>query len=288
VAKRIFEGRVVFLITGEDGRIGVLADEDGVLVPHRRERGQWERLPLPSPYAGSPSELHAGIYFGRDNRPRLMGYLGSGDASHIVYLRFKDGRWQPELREIGPLGKDGPRPLFGVLGEADPEVVCRVDDRCLIKSRKGWKETPPSIPPSAVVRAFEGHGYAVSDAGVFRADDKAFVRVGPAAAWDTPATGFWVGKDEAVAVVAPTRSMMFFLEPGAASWIAEPAIMPHPADVAGPSSDRWVAAESGLFHHDADGWKRIDGVTGPVTRVIVTPLATIAGGDNGVFEIVAR
>ena len=264
----------------------MLADEDGEIVPYRREGKTWQRLALPPAERAKVGALTAGIYFGRDNRPRLMGY--HSPPSGIVYLRFKDDSWRPELREIGPLGKDGPEPLFGVLGEADPEVVCRAGDRCLVKSRRGWKEATPSPVPTAVVRAFEGKGYAVTLDGVFRADDNHFVRVGPPPPWKAQPTGLWVGPGEAIAVVEPISGMIHSLENAGAKWTTEAAPLERPSDVVGPPSDRLVTGLDGLAHGDGARWSRVSGVNGPLDRVIVAAWGTIVGGRSGIFTVATQ
>ncbi len=282
-AHAVFDKAALFVATGEDGRIGVLADDGGDVVPYRREGNAWQRLELPPSQRAKVGALQAGIFFGRDNRPRLMGYRR--EPARIVYLRFKDDAWRPELREIGPLGKEGPEPLFGVLGEADPEVVCRVGDRCLIKSRQGWKETPPSLPPTAVVRAFEGKGYAVTEEGVFRADDKKLVRVGPPAPWSGQPTGFWVGAGESIAVVERDAGALHLLEGEGATWQRKALPMKHPMDVAGPAKDRFIAGDGGLLHGEGEAWSSVGGATGALDRVIVAAWGIVAGGRSGVFVV---
>jgi len=89
-----------------------------------------------------------------------MGHRKAGDP-RMVYLRFRDGAWKEERSEIGALAGDSSE-LFGVLGEVDPEVVCKVGGICLVKSRQGWKEVNATIPPSAVVRVFHGKGWALT------------------------------------------------------------------------------------------------------------------------------
>src|SRR5262245_43136936 len=65
-------------------------------------------------------------FFGRDDQPRLMGYrrADGGGRAEPFYRRFKGGRFQPEPSELGPLAAPEGA-LYGVLGHADPEVVCR-------------------------------------------------------------------------------------------------------------------------------------------------------------------
>jgi hypothetical protein len=278
-AKRIFEQPVEFLITGEKGRLAVLTRNGSATLPHRFEAGKWEALELPA--AHKPADAATlGIYFGRDNRPRLMGYAGAPESARMVYLRYKDGAWQDQRSELGGDAADTAA-LFGVLGEADPEVVCKVGmPTCLLKSRKGWKDVKSSLTPGAVIRAFEDKGYALTSDGVYRADDSGFTRVGPAAPWKTPATGFWVGPGDKMAVVEPAANSVHVFNGDI--WRSERAPIDGARDVAGPAGDRWFAGTAGLAYVGAEGPTRVGDATWDLTRVILVAGSAYAGGESGV------
>src|SRR4051812_37945704 len=90
---------------------------------------QARELPAPTLPPRSTVEL----FFGRDNEPRLMGFAPSGAGGDVpVYLRFRQGAFRSEPSELGPLGAPHGA-LYGVLGFADPEVVCRPRELCLVK-----------------------------------------------------------------------------------------------------------------------------------------------------------
>ncbi len=278
-AKRIFDTPVEFFITGEKGRLAVLARDGAATLPHRFEAGKWEALELPAAHKAADAST-LGIYFGRDNRPRLMGYAGAPESARMVYLRYKDGAWQDQRSELGGVAADSAA-LFGVLGEADPEVVCKVGmPTCLLKSRKGWKDVKSSLTPGAVIRAFEGKGYALTSDGVYRADDGGFTRVGPAAPWKTAATGFWVGPGEKMAVVEPGANSLHVFNGDV--WRSERAPIDGPRDVAGPAGDRWFAGQAGLAHVGADGPTRVGDATWDLSRVILASGSAYAGGKSGV------
>jgi len=277
---------VSFLITGEDGRIAVLADEAGSVVPHRFERGGWAAVPLPEAQKTTVTGASLGIYFGRDNRLRLMGHREVSGARRMVYLRHRDGVWQDQRTEIGSLAGDASQ-LYGVLGEADPEVVCKLGGICLLKSRKGWKELANTIPPDAVVRVFAGKGWALTGEGVFRADDTGFARVGPPPPWKTPATGFWVGADGAIAVAEPAAHAIHRLDPGATSWQTDRSPIGGPRDVSGPPSDRWICGDGGIVHGDGSAFARVGSPTWRFARWIATPSGGLAGGADGVYAVQA-
>ncbi len=300
ITKRVFETPVDFFIAGEKGRMAILATEDGAVVPYRFEREKWERLALPEKHRAAEDDASLGIYFGRDNRPRLMGFRDLKKPK-MVYLRFKDGAWQDQRSELGALAGEGAA-LFGVLGEADPEVVCRLDSICLLKSRKGWQEVERSITPSAVVRAFGGAGYALTNDGLFRAGPKTFDRVGPAATWTTRATGFWVGQGspagDLAIVVEPEKNLLHVLaEPGGA-WRTESSPITRPIDVVGPLGAALVVGDGGIAHRQplagearalGGQWQRIGEASWSFHRAIeVSPSGFVIAGRSGVVTLAHR
>ncbi|MFO0556027.1 MAG: hypothetical protein U0271_47050 [Polyangiaceae bacterium] len=279
----IFDKPVTFFITGEGGRLAALTSEQGVVVPYRFESGAWQRLELA--FKQSTDEpLVAGIYFGRDNRPRLMGFVRSSGKNRMVYLRFKDGKWQDQRKELGSLASESST-LYGVLGEADPEVVCKLDSTCLLKSRKGWKEIPASIPVDAVVRAFSGRGYALTRDGLFRADDKGFVRVGGAAPWTTPATGFWVSDNGAAVVVEPEKNRIHELAANANEWKTTESPTKGPRDVVGPETDRWLVGQDGVVRYESGRASRVGPIGWDLSRAIRVDKALFVAGAAGVSRI---
>lgn len=278
---RIFEQPVRFLITGEDGRLAVLALEEGKIVPHRFEAGRWSRLDLPEAHRAGPEDT-LGIYFGRDNRPRLMGYRAG--AKKMVYLRFRDGKWQEQRSEIGALAADDAH-LFGVLGEADPEVVCRVDKLCLIKSRKGWQEVKPDVPVDAVVRAFHGRGYALTEKALLVAGAKGFEPVGPSGPWSTRPTGFWIAPDGACVVVEPDRALVHELAPGAAAWRTERSPIAGPRDVVGPASARTLVGDGGVARGAGGKYARVGERGLRFDRAIEAGDHVLVGGQSGVAKL---
>lgn len=277
---RLFDKPVDFFITGEKGRLGVIAREDEQAVPYRFQKGKWEKLALPKPVPAL--SLHAGIYFGRDNLPRLMGWRDDGGAIALVYLQHK-GKWEDAKSEIGGMAKLPATPLFGVLGEADPEAVCRLGDTCLMKRRSGWKQVPsPELPSHAIVRAFNGDGYALHEAGLSRQEEKGFVAVGGAPPWKTP-RGFWIGPDGA-AIVAADASL-FVRSAGASAWDAQPLPVTEVLDVIGPATEPIAVVASGVLHRGPSGIERIgeDGLL--LDRVIAADGAVYVAGESGVFSI---
>lgn len=286
--KSLFTVPVDFFITGEAGRLGVIAREDEEAVPYRFQNGKWEKLALPKPVPAA--SLHAGIYFGRDNLPRLMGYRDDG-AIALVYLQFK-GKWEDAKKEIGGMAKLPATPLFGVLGEADPEAVCRIadpaddthkiGDTCLMKRRSGWKQKDSGLPADAIVRAFNGTGYALHAGGLFKEGEKAFALVGPSPLpWKTP-RGFWIGP-EGEAIVAADDAL-YTLEKGATEWKRE-ALPAEARDVVGPLDRATVVLSTGVLRRGASGFERVGDAPMDVDRVIEADGVVYVAGESGVFRV---
>jgi len=286
--ERVFEKPVVFIAPGRDGRLAVIADEAGQAVPWRFASGAWKRLPLPEAHAAPVAKLEAGIYFGRDDRPRLMGYVQEDDRVRMVYLRFKGGQWRPEPKEIGRLGKAPPRELFGVLGWDDPEVVCKTGDVCLIKSRKGWQEIEPTIAANARVRAFGGKGYAVTSDGLYRADRAGFVRLGPPAPWTTAPAGFRVDAEGEIAVTEPARNRIHVLDAKGKAWGWMDSPVKRPKDVAGPTSGPIVVGAGGMARREAGQWHRVGDADWKLEFALMEAdpkSGVIVAGESGVFRV---
>ena len=286
-AERLLDARVVFVARGEEGRLAVLADEAGIVAPWRFEKGTWDKLPLPDAHASKVGTSALGMYFGRDNRPRMMGYRVTAEGPRMVYLRHRDGAWQDQRREVGSLASDT-SVLFGELGEADPEIVCREGGASIIKGRFGWNVLKSAPPKEAVIRGFAGRGYALQTDGLYVGESKSFVRIGGAAPWKTAVTGFWVGADGAVAVVEPAADALHVFEPKTGVWTTEPSPVRGPRDVAGPVGNRYVVGDEGIAHLGAKGARRIGEAAISLARVLLIEDHVVAAGPAGVFMIRIR
>ncbi|HEX5100331.1 MAG TPA: hypothetical protein VFV94_12565, partial [Polyangiaceae bacterium] len=131
---KVLPGPVLSAAVGTPPRMAVWSGQSVTLFDGATAR----ELPPPRLPPGAVVEL----FFGRDDQPRLMGFAPAEAGKEIpVYLRFRHGSFRPEPSELGPLG--APRgALYGVLGFADPEVVCRPRELCLVKRTTGWKRVP--------------------------------------------------------------------------------------------------------------------------------------------------
>lgn len=241
--------------------------------------GRWRDLPFGRLVAPDPASDHLEVYFGRDDRPRIMGYRERAGRLSQRYYRWK-GNWRDRAGEIGRLDGDPPAALFGVLGHADPEVVCKQGDICIIKRRTGWTMVPV---PSQLhrVRIADGRAYAVAagSALTLGTGDDAWAPLTPAVPWtETPSALAVVGTT--VWVAAGTS----VYRGSAARWRSTPSIVGAARALwAGADDDVWVVGENGVGHHDGRGWRRLAEPVGPQSAVTGHRGDVWVAGPNGVW-----
>src|SRR6478735_4679736 len=176
---------------GEGTRIAVLAD-----TPYVGDKRGLRPVPLPAmlqPKAGEVDEL--GIYFGRDNEPRIMGTRRGTQGERAVYLRHLASGWRDGREEIGQLGGAVPGGLWGVLGAADPELVCRAGASCIIKRSSGWT-TAPAGSLKRTVTLQDGQLWGLDASGISGIDAHGWTLVIAAPAWSEP-RAFWATRGQA-------------------------------------------------------------------------------------------
>lgn len=266
---------IVSIAMGEP-RVAALGAEPWIL-----EKGSWTKLPYPDHIRATLREGAEGrIFFGRDDRPRVMGVRQHKGHAAQLYLRQRDGVWADASGEIGKLRDLPAQALFGVLGHADPEVVCKIDDDCIIKRRTGWKMLRAgSIRTRIDLQG--GVAWAIYPDSVARLeDDKRWVTVGAPAPFRDPG-GLWARGDE-VWVSEPVSGRLFHLREGA--WASEPAPFASPRGLWGPARDDiWLAGAGGLAHYDGSRWSIVAGPTGPLSEVDGRPGEVWAAGESGVW-----
>jgi hypothetical protein len=212
---------------------------------------------LPPPVADAKG---VEIYFGRDDQPRLMGFLGQDS----VYMRWRGGAWQRGASEIGKLGAGTRAPLFGVLGYDDPEVVCKVGEQCIIKSVTGWQTIPaPAGHPRVVLSG--KRAFAFEGATLLRLEKDGFRSIGEGLPFTKPSS-VWAVSESEIWVSEQSTGALFHLTGGA--WKREASPVAGPRGLWGTSaSDVWLAGDGGAAHYDGKLWSSVRGATQAVEVV---------------------
>jgi hypothetical protein len=245
--ERVLDAPVHSLALSKSGRVAVLGTEAWM------DRGKGlVKLPRPDKLGE-----HVQIYFGRDDAPRLMGYVGSDSGGEGVYARFRGGAWERGASEIGKLGGAPHSPLFGVLGEDDPEVVCRAD-LCILKRRTGWTMVPP--PPGLPrVTLCAGVAWAVEGSKLFRAGTDGWHALEAAPSFTT-ADGLWAHSETNIWLSEHSTSSLHHFDGN--TWQKSPSPIDGPRGLwATAPNDVWLVGDGGAAHYDGTTWSRVTGAT---------------------------
>jgi len=259
---------------GDGTRIAVLAD-----VPYVGDARGLKPLPLPAMLRPKAAEVDdSSIFFGRDNEPRIMGSRRSEKGERAVYLRHLPSGWRDGREEIGQLGGPAAGGLWGVLGSADPELVCRAGSSCIIKRNSGWT-TAPAGPLPRIVTLQDGVLWGLDASGISGIDAHGWKLAIPAPAWSEP-RAFWATRGEAW---VSTQTELFHYQDG--KWAA----VPSPVGVAssfwgGRRDSVWMVGSGGAAHFDGQRVRPV-AINGPL-RVVRgrTDRELWFGGDAGLFR----
>lgn len=265
-----------------DKRIAVLTREgkrDGT-VWVREANGKWvdtllgDDLKAPE---GSRDDLR--LWFGRDDRPRLMGTRSGPQGESMVYLRHK-GVWRTGFGEIGRLGNAPQAALFGILGHADPEVVCKLGDICIIKRITGWTMIP--VPSERMHVELVGKGaIAAGRTSALRLGKDAWQPIGAGVPWKGDPGGIWGSEDGEIWVSIPEADRLYHLD---GNWTEHPSPIAGPNQLWGKPGDVWLSGAGGLAHHDGTRWRRDSTLRGPCRDVRGHDGAVYAACDSGVWR----
>ena len=267
------EKRLAALTVERPGRYGAVMMRDG---------RTWRELALPAkiqPAEGERDRLR--VFFGRDDRPRLMGHRESGAAQAQRYYRWK-GNWRDKAGEIGRLDGEPAAALFGILGHADPEVVCKLGDICIIKRITGWTMVPVPAERHEVEIA-GGSAFAVAKGSALRIDekDKAWRPLpggsslrAPRALWPFADGSLWVVDGEELAHFDGRQ------------WTTSASAVAGPRRLWGPApSDVWLVGDGGLAHFDGKSWQLVEAPSkGALADVVGRDDDLYVAGADGVFR----
>ena len=258
----------------EGSRIAVLADP-----PYLGDARGLHAVPLPNALRAKPAQDdEAQIYFGRDNEPRIMGTRHSDAGEAPIYFRHTNAGWRDGREEIGQLGGATAGGLWGVLGNADPELVCRVNSLCIIKRTSGWTTTPAG-PNARLIQLSAGTLWGLDASGLATIDAHGWSMVAAAPAWSEP-RAFWANTGEAWVAAG---NELFHLHAGA--WSKEPLPVRDAQAFWGVGSDSvWLVGKGGAAHYDGHGW-RVLSIAGPLYAVRGRADSDVwLGGDAGLFH----
>jgi hypothetical protein len=234
-------------------------------------------LPAPQLPPGATVEL----FFGRDNQPRLLGFAPGAPGQEIpVYLRFRHGAFRPEPSELGPLGAPHGA-LYGVLGFADPEVVCRPRQFCLVKRTTGWRRAPAyDAPVRLVLRG--GQVFALHADRIEQLGEQGFSPLAPARAFVHP-SDVWLSPHGELWVVDGSAEGVFRLSGG--RWEAVASHVSGPRAVIGSSDHSvLVVGASGAAELDGTRFHCLSGVEGPLHLALQVGDELWLAGANGLYR----
>jgi hypothetical protein len=269
--RRVLDAPVHSLSFGEKSYVAAMGADAWL------DRGKgFEKLPKPP----KPT-ADVAISFGRDNLPRLMGFERTPAGEAGVYFRFRKNAWERGASEIARLADD-PGPMYGVLGWADPEVVCKRGNQCIIKRTSGWKFLPALASLPRVVLC-EGQAWAFEQNQLWLLEKEGWRSIAPAPAfgrissvWGTSPAEVWVAD-------AGRTALHHF---AGSSWSEQRSVIEAPRAVWAPSSSEiWLAGEGGAARHDGKQW--VLAADAPKGALIVAGRGTSevwVGGSSGVWQ----
>ena len=240
----------------------------------------WRSEVLPKNARPGPS-LDLSLFYGRDNRVRLIGTHAGKSGPEGVYLRWLPAGFKREKAEIGRLS-DPHGAIVAVLGTAEPEIVCRPGDVCLIKRRSGWAsvKAPPDI--QRVVLG-GGVGWAVAGQTLLRLGADAWEPVGAKGSWQS-ADALFATREKAWILETSAGLIHTF---GAAAWTITTAPLAHPRAIWGATENAlWLVGDEGLAFFDGALWRPVPGAPAPLASVIGRSADDVwIGGSGGLFRV---
>jgi hypothetical protein len=200
--------------------------------------------------------VDVGIFFGRDYRVRIAGTAHGAtpkQRDEVRYYRSLPGGIKSALDELGPLGKAGGPGLVALLGTADPEIVCRIGESCLLKRVSGWAK---ASAPAGLTRVglSLGTGWAIAGKSLYTLGKD----------WQAlPAEGPWRKADDAfvrgaaACVVERDASKLHHFDGKA--WHSSTAPVAGPRSVWGSEESLWLGGDGGAAVFEDGAFRKLDG-----------------------------
>jgi hypothetical protein len=270
--ERILERPCRALALDREPYMAALGDDAVTVVD---KRGQHDEK-LPDALRGSGATL--GVFFGRDYRVRVAGTARTPRGDEVRYYRSLPGGLRPALDELGPLGGRGGPGLVALLGTADPEIVCRIGQSCLIKRVSGWSKASAPAGLERVGLSL-GRGWAVAGTSFFMLD-KDWTGVAARGPWQRADDAFVRG--ERACVVERSTSRLHHFD--GRTWHSSASPVTGPRSLWGSEDSFWVAGDGGAATLRADAFEKVEGV-GHVAQVLGRSGQDVwLCGENGVFR----
>lgn len=254
--ERVLDKPCRALALDQDPYVASLGDDAATVLD---KRGQHEES-LPEALRG-PS-VDVGVFFGRDYRIRLAGTAHTPQGDQVRYYRSLPGGLRPAPDELGPLGKPGAPGLVALLGTADPEIVCRPGQSCLIKSVNGWAKASAPVGLERVGLSL-GSGWAIAGSSfyVLQKDWQLLPGAGP---WQKADHAFVRGDHACVVERAASRLHHY----DGKAWHSSPSPVAGPRSLWGTDDALWIGGDGGAAvlqdgaFHAVGGVKQVAQVLG--------------------------
>jgi hypothetical protein len=225
------------------------------------------------------------VFFGRDDQPRLMGFApGESGRDVPVYLRFRHGAFRPDPSELGPLGAPHGA-LYGVLGLADPEVVCRPRELCLVKRTTGWKRVAAHEQPVPIVLR-NGAVFALHPDHIERLVDDGWTALSPARSFEQP-LDVWPASNGELWVIDRSPSGLFRFKDARWESVRTPVSAPH-AILGRSDQSVLIAGDNGAAEFDGERFRCVRGVSGPLRLAFAVADDVWVAGESGVYHSVPQ
>jgi hypothetical protein len=269
--ERVLDAGIVALSVERPPHVAALSSDKAFILTGKG----WQEVALPAhPHlavAGGVREL----FYGRDYRPRLIVNVDTDAGPDRSYFRWLPAGFKAAPDELGPLARKA-RPigagacpsctdnrLVAVLGNEDPEIICRPRDVCVVKRVTGWSTfaAPENVRHAAI---FQGKAYLLAGPSLLSVEGDKGVRVlsdqGP---W-TDARGLVV-VDGAPWVLDASASLYRFDGRSFRSFVSP--VGPPRALWGTSEAELWVGGQRGLARFDGERFLPVSAPSGEVTAL---------------------